>query len=671
MKWPRRTSVFPLPFSKREPATIRTLAAWVLALGWLLGGLTPLNAEESFDSGNWPAWRRDGSGIAPEGHPPVVWSETENILWRTELPGEGNSSPIIWGNRVFVTAALDEGAKRLVLALDADSGKLLWRTELLPEGKTTLYPKTGFAAPTPTTDGQRVYAFFDSPGLVAVDMQGKVVWTRRLGPFECPYNMGSSPILYKDMVIQCCDHRGPSFLIALERTRGEERWRTTRKSSGFGHFGTPLLIEVRGRRQLVINGEPIAAYDPDDGKELWSCRGMMPCVAPSPVFGHGLVYASSGRTGPVMSIDPSGRGDVTETHVHMHLTSGGPYVPTPLIYPHLLVPGDNGRMRFYDASGKSLLDGRVRDHFSSSPIGADGRIYWCSERGKTYVIDAAKLAGDKPSLAVLAVNQLRGVCLATPAIARERLYIRTDKALYCIAGASKAVLARSTKPVTGTFAELQQRYEKHRAFWQNEPEAQIRLETLEAIAKLDDSGVIPFLLHTAQKEPHWDICEEAAKSLGRKGLPAVDSLIVLLPDSRPFIRTIAINELGRLKAAKAVPKLLTATHDKQPLVRSASLQALARIGREQASCPPQIVAAMLDVLAKREREEAVVRQSALEGLAALESKVAGQRQAVVQALTEVVGDRNPRLAQRAREILQGVYRAAPATVGGKAELPSQ
>lgn len=636
-------------------------------LAWVLAEVLAFGAESWSDADKWPAWRRDGSGIAADQPLPVSWSETENVLWRTELPGEGNSSPIVWGNRVFITAALDEGAKRLVLALDADSGKVLWKTLVLPDRKTALYPKTGFAAPTPTTDGQRVYAFFDSPGLVAVDMDGKVAWTHRVGPFEAPYNMGSSPILYKDLVIQCCDHRGPSYVIALDRQRGEERWRTARKSSGFGHFGTPLAIDVQGRRQLVINAEPIVAYDPDDGRELWSCHGMMPCVAPSPVFGHGLVYASSGRTGPVMSIDPSGRGDVTETHVRMHLTSGGPYVPTPLLYPHLLVPGDNGRMLLYGSSGKFLLDERVRDHFSSSPIGGDGKIYWCSERGKTYVIDAARLAGDKPSLSLLAVNQLRGVCLATPAIAHGRLFIRTDKALYCIAGSSKAALVRSTKASSATFAELKDRYDKHQAFWQNEAEAQIRLETLEAIAKLDEPGVIPFLLHIAQKEPHWDICEEAAKSLGRKGAPAIDSLIVLLPDSRPFIRTIAINELGRLKAVKAVPKLLVAARDKQPLVRSATLQALAQIGRQQTPCAPEIFTALLGVLAQREQEEAVVRQSALEGLALLEGKVAGQRREVVRALVAVAGERNPRLAERAREVLKTIYRVpivAPAEKAG-------
>lgn len=584
------------------------------------------------------------------------------MRWRTTLPGEGNSSPIVWDNRVFLTAALNAGQTRLVLCLDADSGQILWQTAVVPEVATTLYPKTGFAAPTPATDGQRVYAFFDEPGLVALDLLGHVVWTRRLGPFDAPYNMGSSPVLYKDLVIQCCDHHGPGFLIALERSRGEPRWRTLRPSSGFGHFGTPLAIQVDGRPQLVVNAEPVVAYAPDTGQELWSCRGMKECVAPSPAFGQGLVYASSGRIGPVMAIDPAGQGDVTETHVRWHLMSGGPYVPTPLVYPHLLVPGDNGRMLFYNAAGGLVADERVRDHFTASPVAADGKIYWCSERGKTYVIDAGPLSGKTPSAGVLAVNQLDGACLATPAIARGCLFIRTTQALYCIAGTGQSGLARSAKPLAGTFAELKERYERHRADWQNEPEAQVRLEALEAIAKLDDPQVIPFLRQTVQQEPHWDICEEAVKSLGRQGQPAVDALLELLPDSRPFVRTSAIQDLGRLRAGKAIPALLLATRDKQPLVRSASLQALGEIGREGPPQFLQIIQAMLAALADREREAGVVREAALDGLAALHSKVTTERPAIVRALVGTLSERNPRLAKKAGEILSRVYQAPPAEI---------
>jgi outer membrane protein assembly factor BamB len=632
----------------RKTGFLRHLVSWCLVV-WAWGLVTVASA------GNWPAWRGDGTGVSNEKSLPVNWSETENVVWRTALPGEGNSSPIIWGNRVIVTAALEEGAKRLVICLDAKSGKVLWKTELLPSEKTLLYPKTGFAAPTPTTDGRRVFAFFDSPGLVALDMNGQVVWKRALGPFKAVYNFGTSTVLYKDMVIQSCDHKGDAFIAAFRQSDGSECWRTPRKSSGFGHFGTPMLIRVQGKPQLVVNGEPVVSYDPDTGKELWSCRGMKVCVGPSTVFGHGLVYASSGRIGPIMGIDPGGSGDVTETHVRMNLTTGGPYVPSPLMYPHLMVPGDNGKMLFYGANHELVVEGQVRDHFSSSPIGGDGKIYWCSERGKTYVIDAAALTATPPAVKVLAVNEIKGVCLASPAVAGGRLFIRTLEALYCVGKERAPIVAQTTKTLTGTFPELRKRFDDHQAFWQNEKEAQIRLETVEAIAKLDGPEVIPFLLHVAVKESHWDICEEAAKCLGRKGEPAIDSLITLLPDSRPFIRTIAINELGRMKVAKAVPGMLKALRDKEPLVRSASLQALTRIAQTDTPDFAQIVTAMIGALSTT--EEPVVRQSALEGLAALAGKATAQRREIIEALKVVEAGPNPGLAAKARQMLSpaGVY----------------
>jgi len=634
--------------------------AWAVILASVAMIPQAQGGETRSAPGNWPAWRRDGSGIAGDKHLPVAWSETENVLWRRELPGEGNSSPIVWGDRVFLTASLDRGAKRLVLCVDANTGAILWQTQVLPDCPSTFYQKTGFAAPTPATDGERVYAAFDTPGLIALDMQGHVLWKRSLGPIKSPYNLGSSPVLYKDMVLQCCDHNGQAFLEALDCRSGRQRWRTPRKSSTFGHYGTPLVIYVDGRPQVVVNAEPVIAYDPDTGAELWSCHGMKECVGPSPAFGHGLLYASSGRTGPVMAIDPRGRGDVTETHVLLHLTSGGPYVPTPLVYPDLMIPGDNGKMLFYNAACEPVAQGRVHDHFTSSPVGADSKIYWCSERGKTYVIDASGLAGDRPTGQVLSVNQLRGVFLATPAIAGGRLFLRTNEALYCVAETGKARLAHSAKVLSGTFAELKGRYTEHQAVWTNEPEAQIRLETVEAIAQLDDPQVVPFLLQVVRMEPHWDICEEAVKLLGRKGTPAVDPLISLVTDSRPFIRTVAIRDLGRLKVVRAVPPLLVAVHDKQPLVRCASMEALSRIGSAHATCTAQVVAVLIAVLTDRNEQESVVKESALDGLAALAGKAQAQREEIVQTLTAIQAGGNPRLAKKSQRILSNVYQAVPA-----------
>jgi outer membrane protein assembly factor BamB len=275
------------------------LVFWATAGGFITAG-SATGGEDATADENWPAWRGDGSGVSPQTGLPTVWSETQNVLWRTALPGEGNSSPVVYGDRVFLTAALDEGARRVILCLDARRGTILWQSEVPRDAKTTFYAKTGYASPTPATDGRRVYVFFDSPGLVALDMQGHVEWTVHLGPFQTPYNMASSPMLYRDTVIQSCDHRGQAFLLAVDRATGRQRWRTPRPSSGFGHFGTPLLIQVRGRPQLVVNGEPVIAYDPESGRELWTCHGNRECVTPSPVFGEGLVFASSGRIGPVI-----------------------------------------------------------------------------------------------------------------------------------------------------------------------------------------------------------------------------------------------------------------------------------------------------------------------------------------------------------------------------------
>ena len=185
---------------------------------------------------------------------------------------------------------------------------------------------------------------------------------------------------------------------------------------------------------------------------------------------------------------------------------------------------------------------------------------------------------------------------------------------------------------------------------------------MEAIARLDGPQVIPFLLQTVQKEPHWDICEEAVKLLGHKGQPAVDSLVVLLPDSRPFVRTVAILELGRLKAVKAVPGILLALRDREQLVRSASLHALSQLGREDTPDLPKIITAMTAALDDKRKEEPVVRESALEGLAALAGKAGAQRQEIIQALLGIAEGRNPRLAKKAREILDTVYKATPAEI---------
>ncbi len=288
----------------------------------------------------WPGWRGDGGGIARGATPPRLWSRDRNVVWRVELPGEGSSSPVIWGDRVFVTASTDGGKSRHILCLAVTDGRELWRHSLIAPviGKTD--PKSGYAPSTPALDGERVYAFFDSPGLVAVGMDGTPAWTLPLGPFDTPYNIASSPVLFGGLVIICCDHNRNGFLLAVDKSTGVEKWRTPRKQGM--QFSTPLLIDCDGEPQLVVNGATVQTYDPKDGSERWSCRGMTPTVAPSAVWDGRRVYAASGRNGPALAIDPHGYGDLTETHALLLTPVGGPYVPSPLAVPELFLPGDDG-----------------------------------------------------------------------------------------------------------------------------------------------------------------------------------------------------------------------------------------------------------------------------------------------------------------------------------------
>ncbi|MFZ4396877.1 MAG: PQQ-binding-like beta-propeller repeat protein, partial [Kiritimatiellia bacterium] len=299
----------------------------------------------------WPAWRGDGSGISRAERMPESWSRNSNVLWRSALPGEGSSSPIVWDERVFVTASTDGGSNRLVLCLSAADGTERWRRAFATPKVPVTELKSGYAPSTPATDGERVYAFFDSPGLVCLDAaSGEVRWQLPLGPFQTPYNIASSPVLYSNLVLMCCDHNGDSFLLAADARSGEIRWKTPRKQGQ--QYGSPLVIEANGQPQVVINGAAVQAYDPRDGHELWSCRGLNPVVAPSPVWDGQRVCATSGRNGPALWIDPSGKGDATETHVRMRVGTGGPYVPSPLALPDLLLPGDDGRLRLFGADGR-------------------------------------------------------------------------------------------------------------------------------------------------------------------------------------------------------------------------------------------------------------------------------------------------------------------------------
>jgi outer membrane protein assembly factor BamB len=426
---------------------------------------------------NWPQWRGPSSlGVSSETDLPTTWSANENIAWRAPLAGLGTSSPIVWADRVFVTsqvgsAALAGGEAHPRLARDdralaeherpiggarakpdgADSGagskvwlvveafrrsdgQRLWeyRTEatgLLPE----LHEKHNLATPTPLTDGQRVYAWFGNGQVLALDMEGRVVWTRHLGneysPFQARWGHGSSPTLHGDLLILLCDHVPDSYLLALDARTGKQKWKTDRGDDRVSH-STPLVVRgPKGDELLVNSSERIDVYDPATGTLLWYAGAPRQTPIPSAVFHDGLIYLSRGyRNSDYMAIRPGGRGDVTATHVQWRASSGASYVPSVVFYDGLLyMTNEVGVVTCADArTGESVWRHRLGGVFFASPVAADGKIYMVSETGETYVLRAGR------SPEVLARNDLGERFLASPAISQGRILLRSDRTLFSI-----------------------------------------------------------------------------------------------------------------------------------------------------------------------------------------------------------------------------------------------
>jgi outer membrane protein assembly factor BamB len=356
------------------------------------------------------------------------------------VPGEGNSSPVVWDDSVLLTTALteDDPPQLAVVCYDRSDGTLRWRAGVgRAEGQT--HSKNGYASATVATDGRAVFAFFGSTGLFCYDLEGEQVWHADLGALDHKWGTASSPVLFADSVIQLCDCAEGSYLAAFDKRTGRPRWRTARSSQGC--WTTPVLVDVEAgdkrRVELVVNGGVadgadggmVTGYDPDDGRRLWWVRGTKGLVTPTILVGRRLIYSASGRNGPLIAIRPGGRGDVTQTHVVWKYRVGGPYIPSGVLYRNrLYVVGDHGQLSCYNAGdGKTIWRSRLHGSFSASLVAADGRIYATSERGVVYVLAAAD------SFQLLQKNALGERCLATPAVAGGELFIRTAGSLYCFA----------------------------------------------------------------------------------------------------------------------------------------------------------------------------------------------------------------------------------------------
>lgn len=392
---------------------------------------------------DWPQFRGpDGQGHGSGENLPTKWSEITNIVWKTELPGQGWSSPVIHAGRVWVTAAINDGSILKVLSVNQATGKLEQEISVIKvptPGK--IHPKNSHASPTLVLDNGRIYAHFGTHGTACLDETGKILWNTKLIYYH-HHGPAASPILAGNRLIVPCDGYESSFydgepksgvtefqfLVALNADTGDLLWKRSRQ--GRHSYATPLLIEVDGRQQIISpGGSRVAAYDPESGEEIWSVRYEGYSLITRPVYGHGLVYICTGYDGPqLLAIRPDGTGDVTDTHVAWSSKQGIPNTPSPiLIEDELYFVSDGGVGTCVDAeTGKMHWKRRFGGNFSASPVFADGKIYFVGEDGTTHVIAPGK------QYKRLSMNKVNGTTFASPAISGKAIYLRSDKLLYRI-----------------------------------------------------------------------------------------------------------------------------------------------------------------------------------------------------------------------------------------------
>ena len=412
---------------------------------------------------NWHQFRGpQANGVAPQSNPPTEWSETKNVRWKVEVPGLGSSTPIIWNDKVFLLSAIEtdqvgEGAVKpedqpkrqfgivfphkihqfVILCLDRKTGKTLWQqtaTEQVPhEG---VHPDNDFASASPITDGERLYVPFGSRGIYAFDLDGKLLWKRDLGKMQIKvsFGEGSSPALYRNLLIVPWDHEGESFIAALDTKTGETKWKTARDEKTA--WATPLVVETDKGAQIVTNASAkVRSYDALTGELLWECGGQVGNVTPSPVSNGELVFCMSGFRGNALYALPlDQRGDLTDTDkIAWQSDRGTPYIPSPLLYGNRLWfnQGNEGIVSCLDAkTGKPLIE-RTRmpgiAKIYASPVAAADRVYFTSRDGLTLVVR------NSDEFEVLAENKLEGEQFdASPAIAGDELFIRSQQHVYCI-----------------------------------------------------------------------------------------------------------------------------------------------------------------------------------------------------------------------------------------------
>jgi len=420
----------------------------------------------SLSANDWPHWRGPAaSGVAAPSPLPSTWSAKDNVAWRASLAGAGVSSPIAHGNRVFVTSQIGDGRRRdgrhptltqgadpstageatlsrrsraevgfIVEAFDRSTGKRLWIHEAAAEGELPpVHDKHNLSSASPVTDGERVYAWFGTGQLLALDVSGKPAWSKNLakeyGAFDIQWGHASSPALFQDSLILLCYHGGRSYLLALDKRTGAVKWKVD-KPGGVESYSSPIVAQGPNGTELIVNSSVgVEGFDPATGKSLWTYPEVNRFPIPVSMVDNGMLYLSRGyRSSPYMAIRLGGKGDITNTHVVWRVPTGGPYVSSLVHYQGVIyMSTDNGILSAVDASnGQRLWQERVGGTFSASPIAGDGKIYFVSEGGETIVIKAGR------TFEVIARNKLDGHFVASPAAGGGKVFLRADDRLYAV-----------------------------------------------------------------------------------------------------------------------------------------------------------------------------------------------------------------------------------------------
>lgn len=394
---------------------------------------------------NWTRFRGpNGQGISSENNLPVRWSGTDQVAWKTAIPGKGWSSPIVYGRQVFLTTATEDGVSCRIICVNRDDGSIAWNTEVHRQKPGPMRRQNSYATPTPVTDGKRVYAVFYDGTVAAVDFAGKPVWKSQEVDFFSLHGLGASPVLVDGQLIMPYDGSSEeesrvgwkipwknAVVLSLDAETGDVRWKGRRGESRVGHV-TPILVE-HGKQLVSAGGDRVQGFDPQTGERIWSIYSQGEGVTPSPVVGGGMIFTSSGFEAPtIRAIRLGGQGDVTESHIVWEQKKGVPALASLLyVEPHLYTITRDNILHCLEAStGKIVWLERLNGVHSASPVFADGKIYILSEDGVTIVLRPGTKYDE------IARNELGETCLASMAVSDGQFFIRSAENLFCIGESS-------------------------------------------------------------------------------------------------------------------------------------------------------------------------------------------------------------------------------------------